>query len=302
MPSSLLARALSASALVLIPVLALGACSSAPTTDSGSAGTASSAAADDALAALRKSGVLKIGTEGTYAPFTYHDTETNELTGYDIEIVRAIDERLPQYEVEFQTTDFQGIFPGLDSGRYDIVANNLSVTAEREEKYRFTRPHITAQFGAVVRTDGGIGEVTSLDELAGLTTYGQPGLNFTKVLEAHNEANPEQAVRIEYTELDLQSQFNNLLAGRVDFLFVERVPFECYGKGDPGLAFRELPGEYLESSFGTNLDSALAFSPQSNDVDRVVADFDAALEELKADGTLAALSEEFFGADLTPKE
>lgn len=264
----------------------------------GLAACAPASADEDAADGVR---TLVVATAADPRPYTYVGDD-GELTGYDIEIVRAIDERLPQYEVEFQTTDFQGIFPGLDSGRYDIVANNLSVTAEREEKYRFTRPHITAQFGAVVRTDGGIGEIGSLDELAGLTTYGQPGLNFTKVLEAHNEANPEQAVRIEYTELDLQSQFNNLLAGRVDFLFVERVPFEGYGKGDPGLAFRELPGEYLESSFGTNLDSALAFSPQSDDVDRVVADFDAALEELEADGTLAALSEEFFGADLTPKE
>ena len=259
----------------------------------GLAACAPASADEDAADGVR---TLVVATAADPRPYTYVGDD-GELTGYDIEIVRAIDERLPQYEVEFQTTDFQGIFPGLDSGRYDIVANNLSVTAEREEKYRFTRPHITAQFGAVVRTDGGIGEIGSLDELAGLTTYGQPGLNFTKVLEAHNEANPERAVRIEYTELDLQSQFNNLLAGRV-----ERVPFEGYGKGDPGLAFRELPGEYLESSFGTNLDSALAFSPQSDDVDRVVADFDAALEELKADGTLAALSEEFFGADLTPKE
>ncbi|RRJ87479.1 hypothetical protein EG850_04035 [Gulosibacter macacae] len=244
---------------------------------------------------------LVVATAGEPRPYTYIGDD-GEFTGYDIEIVRTIDEMLPQYEVKFEATDFQGIFPGLDSGRYNIVANNLSVTEERKQKYDFSDPYITAQFGAVVKTDTGKTEFASLEELAGQTTYGQPGLNFTKVLESYNEQHPDKQVNIQYTELDLQSQFNNLIAGQVDFIFVERVAYQGYSKGDPSITFAALPGEYLVENFGTNLNSALAFSKQTPNVDQVVADFNAALAELKANGKLKELSEEFFGADMTPKE
>ncbi|TKV25693.1 transporter substrate-binding domain-containing protein, partial [Citrobacter sp. TBCS-11] len=53
---------------------------------------------------------------GATKPFTYSDSQGN-LTGYDIEVARAVFKKLPQYTVKFQATDFSGIAPGIDSGR-----------------------------------------------------------------------------------------------------------------------------------------------------------------------------------------
>lgn len=268
--------------------LGLAACSSAAPAD----GTGDSTAA----ASVQK---LTVATGAMPKPYTYLD-ENDELTGYDIEILRLIDEKLPSIEIDFQVAEFPALFAGLDSGRFNVVANNLSATDERREKYDFSDPYIEAHFGIITRSESGE-QITTLDDLAGKKTYGEPGLNFTRVLESYNEQHPDAQIEIEYTEADLQTQYNNLAAGGVDFLFNERVVFQGYG-GEAGLdlEFTELDGEYLSESFGTNLFSAFAFS-KATDQSAVIAEINGALQELLADGTLSELSKEFFdGIDVTP--
>lgn len=244
---------------------------------------------------------VTVATSAQPKPYTYQD-EAGELTGYDIEILKEIDARRDDLAFSYEVADFPALFAGLDSGRYDLVANNLSATAERQEKYDFTTPYIQAQFGIILPEASSVQRVTSLEDLAGQRVYGQPGLNFTKVLEAYNAANPDKAVQIEYTELDLQGQYANLAAGQVDFAFAEQVTFHGYAE-QAGLPLKFLPldGQYLVDSFGTNLRSAFAVSRQTK-VDGLVDDLDETLAELAADGTLARLSEQFFGDDLSYSE
>lgn len=147
-----------------------------------------------------------------------------------------------------------------------------------------------------------IGKVTSLDDFAGKRTYGTPGLNFTKMLEAYNEEHPENPIIIEYTELDLQLQFQNLAAGLVDFTFAERVVYDGYGP-DAGLdlTFTPLDGDYLVDTYGTNLYSAYAFS-KAKDHSAALEKINGALNELLDDGTVSELSKKFFGGlDVTPR-
>lgn len=261
-----------------------------------SSGAGDAARADDVEGAQK----VLVATGAQPKPYTFLD-ENDELTGYDIEILKEIDRRNDQLELEFQVAEFPALFAGLDSGRFDLVANNLSATEERREKYDFSEPYIQAQFG-IIQQDGEQ-PVTTLDDLAGKTTYGEPGLNFTRVLEAYNEQNPDAPIAIEYTELDLQSQYNALASGQVDFLFNEYVVFNGYGGNDElGLEFSELDGGYLTDNFGTNLYSAYAISRHTPDAKRLVEQIDAGLAELQEDGTLVALSEQFFdGVDVTPE-
>lgn len=278
-------------ALAAVAAVAMGA-----TACSANAGDAAQAQESDS-AGVRK---VLVVTGASPKPYTFLD-ENDELTGYDIEILKEIDRRNDDLEFEFQVAEFPALFAGLDSGRFDVVANNLSATEERREKYDFSEPYIEAQFGIIQRE--GAKAVTTLDDLAGKKTYGEPGLNFTKVLEAYNEQHPDAAITIEYTELDLQSQYNALAAGQVDFLFNELVVFNGYGaEAGLDLEFTPLDGEYLADTFGTNLHSAYAISRQSDDPEGLVEQIDAGLAELDQDGTLVELSERFFdGVDVTPK-
>lgn len=285
-----LARTTAVLGALAVAALGLSACSSA-------GGTNSSAAA----AKETGSQTLLVATGAQPKPYTYLD-ENDELTGYDIEILRLIDEKLDDIDFEFEVAEFPALFAGLDSGRFNLVANNLSATDERREKYDFSDPYIEGRFGVVTPIDGPLGDIASLDDLAGKKTYGEPGLNFTKVLELYNEQNPDAQIQIEYTELDLQSQYNNLAAGAVDFLFNERVVYQGYG-GDAGLPleFHDLDGDYLAENYGTNLYSAFAFS-RATDQSAAIEKINGALNELLEDGTLRELSEKFFdGVDVTPR-
>ena len=90
----------------------------------------------------------EVGTEGTYSPFTFHDPATNELTGYDVDVITAVAEQLG-VKAEFSETPFDAIFAGLEAERYDVVANQVSITDERQAKYDFSTPY-TVSTGVVV--------------------------------------------------------------------------------------------------------------------------------------------------------
>ncbi|MDY4491824.1 transporter substrate-binding domain-containing protein [Schaalia hyovaginalis] len=279
MPSSLLARALSASALALIPVLALGACSSAPTTDSGSAGTASSAAADDALAALRKSGVLKIGTEGTYAPFTYHDPATNELTGYDVEVISALADKLG-VTPEFAEVKWDAIFAGLEAGRYDLIANQVSVNDERLARYDLSNTYASSSPVALVAEDDT--SITSIEDVAGRRAAHSATSNWTRISK-------DAGARLEPVD-GFTEAITAIRDGRVDYTINDGLAVLDYLKSteDPGvkIAF-ELPEQAVAQAFALRKDSGL--------LDAI----NRALDELRAEGTLQAISEKYFGVDVS---
>ncbi|SQE70965.1 cysteine ABC transporter substrate-binding protein [Staphylococcus lugdunensis] len=75
---------------------------------------------------------LKVGTEGTYAPFTYHDKQ-DKLTGYDIDVIKAV-AKAEGYKLKFNETSWDSMFAGLDAGRFDVIANQVGINKEREQK------------------------------------------------------------------------------------------------------------------------------------------------------------------------
>ena len=119
-------------------------------------------AADDELAQIQESGKLKVGVEGTYPPYTYHD-DNGELTGFDVEVAKAIADKLG-VEADFTESDWDSLLAGIDSGRLDTVINAVSITPEREEKYDFAGPYfyITQQI-VVAKDNDDIVDMASLD-------------------------------------------------------------------------------------------------------------------------------------------
>ena len=120
-------------------VLTLAGCSdsSSSTAASGTAASAASAASDQ-LSSIQSSGKLIVALEGAWQPWSFHD-ESDTLVGYDVEVSRAIAEKLG-VEPEYVESDWDSLFAGLDAGRYDIVCNGVEVTDERAKTYDFTEP------------------------------------------------------------------------------------------------------------------------------------------------------------------
>src|SRR5262245_61371044 len=114
-------RSITAIVLAATAALALSACSSAAPDPAGSEDGATDLG-------LVTSGTLRVATEGTYRPFSYHD-ETGELVGFDVEIAEAVADKLG-LEVVFQETQWDAIFAGLDAGRFDVIGNQVSINPE----------------------------------------------------------------------------------------------------------------------------------------------------------------------------
>lgn len=264
-------------AAATIIALSLSACGSSgsPTSPSASGGT--TAATGDTLKKVKDSGVLTVGTEGTYRPFSYH--EGSELTGYDVEVIEAVGEKMG-VEVKFQETQWDAIFAGLDAGRFDVIANQVSINPQREEAYLFSEPYTVSPGVIVVAEDNT--DITGLDDLSGRTTAQSLTSNWGTIAEGAG-ANVEsvegwaQAVAL-------------LEQGRVDATVNDALTFLDYTKERPDSPIK-VAAELDDASL-----NAFAFG---KDKQELVTAFDEALAELAEDGTLAELGEKYFGADVS---
>ncbi len=120
-----------------LTVLALTGCAAAGSPEiSGEA----EASTGTTLAEVQSAGEIVVATEGTYRPFSYHEGGSGDLTGYDVEVIEAVAAKLG-VDVTFQETQWDAIFAGLESGRFDVIANQVSINPERLEAYDFSDPY-----------------------------------------------------------------------------------------------------------------------------------------------------------------
>jgi L-cystine transport system substrate-binding protein len=231
------------------------------------------------LQQVRDEGVLTVGTEGTYRPFTFHENGSGELTGYDVEVITAVADELG-VEVEFEETQWDAIFAGLEAGRFDLVANQVSITPEREEDYQFSTPY-TVSPGVIVVNDGDT-TITSFDDLQGKTTAQSLTSNWYELAQ-------ESGANIENVEGWAQA-VTLLKQGRVDATVNDKLTFLDYQstEGDTSL---EVAAETEEEAR-----NAFAFRKGSDDLVKAV---DEAIATLREDGTLAKISEKYFGEDVS---
>jgi L-cystine transport system substrate-binding protein len=256
-------------ALLAGATLALSACGG---------GDAGETSASGSAGATEEAGVLRVGTEGTYSPFSFHDPASNELTGYDVEVITAVADELGM-EVEFSEVPFDAIFAGLDAGRYDVIANQVSITEERQELYDFTAPYTVSTGAIVTRADDT--SVTGLADLAGKTSAQSSTSNWAEV--ATNAGATVEAVEGFTQAITLLKQ------GRVDVTINDDLAVLNYLEttGDTEVQIAASTEDQTEQAFALDKDSELT------------EQIDGALAELRADGTLAEISEKWFGTDVS---
>lgn len=266
-------KILSAVILTALTVSLAGCSASADTDDAATTG------ADTSLSSVTDAGVLTVGTEGTYRPFTFHEGGSGALTGYDVEVIEAVAAELG-VKAKFEETQWDGIFAGLEAGRFDVIANQVTATPERVEKYDFSTPYTVSTGVIVVKSDNT--SITSFETLAGKTTAQSLTSNWN-TLATESGANV-QAVEGWAQSVALVEQ------GRVDATVNDNLTFLDYKKqtGAAGLKVAANTDEKSESSF--------AFVKGSTELTDAV---DAALEKLAAAGTLSSISEKYFGSDVS---
>ncbi|WP_328857059.1 ABC transporter substrate-binding protein/permease [Williamsia herbipolensis] len=126
-------------------------------------------------------GVLTVGTEGTYAPFTYHENGTGPLTGFDVDIITDIAKKLG-LRVKFVEANFDSLFPALEAGRFDLIANQISYSAERAAKYDLSDPYVQTASVIIARSDDT--SIRSVDDLRGKTAAQSLTSNYAEIAKA----------------------------------------------------------------------------------------------------------------------
>lgn len=266
----------------LIAVTALVVTAAALTACSGSTSPQSSSSEEGGGNdfGLVTDGVLTVATEGTYRPFSFHDDGgAGDLTGFDVEIIEAVAEKL-DLEIEFQETQWDAIFAGLDAGRFDVIANQVSINEERQEKYLFSTPYTVSPGVIVVAEDDD--SISSFDDLAGKTTAQSLTSNWYELAT-------ESGATVEGVEGWAQA-VELLRQGRVDATVNDKLTFLDYETTNSPSGLK-IAAETDEAG-----EQALVFT---KDKESLVEAVDAALEELRADGTLAEISDKYFGEDVT---
>ena len=267
-------------------VLTLAGCSSNSGSSAAASGAASSAAstgAADQLAAIQTNGKLVVALEGAWQPWSYHD-ESDTLVGYDVEVSRAIAEKLG-VEPEYVESDWDSLFAGLDAGRFDIVCNGVEVTDERAKTYDFTTPYGYIHTALAVRKDNE--DIKSFEDLKGKTTANSLASTYMGLAESYGAT--VQGIDT------LEETIQLLTAGRIDATLNADVSFYDYLNVHPDADFKLV---------AQTEDASHVAIPvrKGDDSASLLEAINTAIEELRADGTLKALGEKYFGQDISSED
>jgi cystine transport system substrate-binding protein len=231
-----------------------------------------------ALARIRQSKVLKVGLEGTYPPFSFQDA-AGVLAGFDVAFAKALAKRLGA-EAQFQAAPFSGLLGAVESGRTDVVVNQITMTPERMAKYGFSKPYTVSGVQIIVRADRA--DITGPGDLAGKKVGVGLGTNYESWLRANV---PSAEAR---TYDDDPTKYADLKAGRIDAVLNDRLVAADFIKrsGEP---FKAAGPAFAPQQQG------VAFKPDP----ALKAAIDQAIDAMRADGELVALSKTWFGLDAT---
>lgn len=235
---------------------------------------------DGLLAKIQEKGEIVVAMEGTWSPWTYHD-ESDQLVGYDVEVAKLIAEKLG-VKATFVEGEWDGLFAGLDAGRYDIVINGVEVTQERAEKYDFTDPYAYIRTAVIV--DGSNMEIQSFEDLKGKKTANTISSTYAELAESYGA---------EVTGVDdLNQTFELLLSGRIDATLNAELTFYDYINAHPD---RNLKIAVLTE------DASLVCIPmrKGEETASLREAVNQAIAQLKESGQLSALSDKYFGNDIS---
>ena len=220
---------------------------------------------------------IVVATEGTYAPFSYHATANGPLTGYDVDVIKAVAAKAG-LKVQFKETTWDTIFAGLEAKRFDVIANQVTITDARKAKYEFSVPYTVDREVVVARKDS---KITKTTDIAGLVAA-------------------QSATSNHRTEAEKLGAKIEVVPG-----FTESLALVTAQRVDVTLNSQLAVLEYLQNNKNSNLKIAATFASTDNQAlvtlpgNKYAAKLNSALKALIANGTIAKIGKKYFGADVT---
>lgn len=220
--------------------------------------------------------LLVVGSDTTYPPFETIDAASGEVVGFDVDVMNAICEKI-NCLARFQTTAWDGIFPALAAGEFDMVASGVSITPERDQIVDFSDPYLTVSQAIAVRTEDSDLPLSAFE--GGFLMLGAQNGTTNAILA--EELAGRDMVRL-YD--DFNAAVLALINGDVDGVVIDGVTADAF--------VQKYAGELAVGISGLSSDPlGLVFQEGSELVDA----FNTGLAMIRADGTLDALIASYFG-------
>ncbi|MBA2796405.1 amino acid ABC transporter substrate-binding protein [Streptococcus porcinus] len=230
---------------------------------------------------------ITFATVGTTAPFSYE--KSGQLTGYDVEVAKAVFKDSSKYKVNFKKTEWSSIFTGLDSSKYQIAGNNISYTKERASKYLFSYPTGTTPSVLVVPKDS---DIKSYADIKNHSTQVVQGTTTAAQLEDFNKKNSSAQVKLKYTNENITQMLSNLSEGKADFKIFDAPTVNAIIKNQGLDNLKTIPLESKEQPY-----IYFIFGQDQKDLQTFV---NKRLKALEKDGTLTKLAKAHLGGDYAP--
>ena len=242
--------------------------------------TVGASAEEDLLQKIQSRGTIIVGLEGDWAPWSFVD-ENDELMGFDVEVARAIAEKLG-VEAEIIPGEWDGLFAGMDAGRYDMVVNGVEVTPERTEKYDFADPYAYIRTALIVRGDNE--DIKTFEDLKGKKTANSIASTYMNLAEDYGATC--------YGVDTLDETLTMVLQGRVDATLNAIVSYTDY--------LAQHPDANLKVVATTEDASNVAIPMRKGDETASLLEaVNKAIAELHEEGVLSELSIKYFGEDIS---
>lgn len=240
------------------------------------AGCSSQAPAGDQGKGDQTKKVLKVGSEISYAPFEYFD-ENQKPTGFDIELMTAIAEDLG-YEVEFETSAFDGLIPSLQAGKYDCVISAMTITEDRAKSVRFSDPYFKSVQYIAFKKGGNYQKLADLKDVkvgVQLNTTGQYAVEEVGINPKKFDTTPDA--------------LNALLTGGVDAVVADNQPVLVFIENNPGADIECVTADTPDEFYG------IAFKLDNTELcDKV----NATLKKFKENGKYAEIYSKWFKGEV----
>ncbi|AOY55787.1 MAG: hypothetical protein RI933_1211 [Actinomycetota bacterium] len=219
---------------------------------------------------------IKIAAESAYPPFAYK--VGSKFRGYDIEVAEAVAKKAG-YKVKWVASQWDGIFAGLKAKRWDAIANQVTIRADRKALYDLSLPYTSSRYVVITRKDDT--RVTKIEDIKGLIAAGSATSSFA------DEARKYGAT-VEVVE-DNASRFALLTQKKVDIIINDSLWALDYIKNNRDANVK------IAAYFGEPSLQGFAFRKNSG----YVAKFNKALLALKKDGTIKKIGVKYFGKDVS---
>lgn len=284
----------------LVAVLAAGALitsACAEETPGGGGGGGGQTEPNDLLAEIQSRGTLRVATDPQYPPQSSLNEETGEWEGYDIEVATEIANRMG-VEVEFITPGWEQIIAGNWQDRWDVSVGSMTVTPERDEVLHFATPYYYTPAAVAVREEDAATMTDIATDFDGATIGVCGGCTYEFYLDGSLNIPGEE---IEFVIDDAEVATYNtdvpaikdLEVGRLDAAISSLTTLQGAQEGGSAI---EIVGNVFYEPLSVAVDRSAELDPTS-----FVEELDRIVQEMHSDGTLGALSEEWFGQDLSTK-